>query len=217
MGIAWTVSEIMQHWLFSWFRSVWLWMKVKGNAINTWCITMYGAVARPSLTMITSTVSEKLSARDTHTHARTHTRAHTHTHALTRTGVVGSCKQKQDCVIIRRCQETVQNRGRKASMNMQNVGAFLWRHCFVFLTFAFMPKRRSASFFHLKKKRSNNLFTHKIELKCEHTFYTIPALISFKEKLAALGWIRRTYRNCPERKKSWCRRKEKTLRESPQK
>ena len=34
MGIAWTVSEIMEYLLFSWLKSVWLWMKVKVNIIN---------------------------------------------------------------------------------------------------------------------------------------------------------------------------------------
>ena len=38
MGISWTVSKIIEHLLFSWLRSVWLWMKVKVNIINTGCI-----------------------------------------------------------------------------------------------------------------------------------------------------------------------------------
>ena len=40
MDIAWTVSEIIKHLLFSWFRFVWPWMKVKVNMMNTWCILM---------------------------------------------------------------------------------------------------------------------------------------------------------------------------------
>ena len=48
--------------------SVWPWTKVMVNIINMWCILMYSeAVTVPSLTMMTSTVSEKSLARDTHT------------------------------------------------------------------------------------------------------------------------------------------------------
>ena len=37
-GIAWTVSEIIEHLLLYWLRSVWPWMTVKVNIRNTWCI-----------------------------------------------------------------------------------------------------------------------------------------------------------------------------------
>ena len=43
-------------------------MKMKVNIINTWCILISEAVTVPSLTMMTSTVSEESLARDTHTH-----------------------------------------------------------------------------------------------------------------------------------------------------
>ena len=39
MGIAWTVSEIIGHLLFSWLR-LWPWMKVEVNIINT-CVMHY--------------------------------------------------------------------------------------------------------------------------------------------------------------------------------
>ena len=65
--IAWTVSKIIEH-LFSRLRSVWPWMKVKVNINNTSCILISEAVTMPSLTMITSTVSEESLARDTHRH-----------------------------------------------------------------------------------------------------------------------------------------------------
>ena len=54
MGIAWTVSEIIEHLfklLFSWLRSAWPSMKVKVNIINTWCILMSEAVIMHSLMM----------------------------------------------------------------------------------------------------------------------------------------------------------------------
>ena len=43
---------------------------------------MFEAVIVPSLTMMTSTVSEELLARDTHARTRTHTHTHTHTHSF---------------------------------------------------------------------------------------------------------------------------------------
>ena len=70
MWIAWTVSEIIKHFLFSWLRSVWPWMKVKVNILNTWFILVSMAVTMPSLTMIASVVSKELLARDTHTQNR---------------------------------------------------------------------------------------------------------------------------------------------------
>ena len=42
-------------------------MKVKVNIINPWSILMSDAVTMPSLTMVTSTVSEESLAKDTHT------------------------------------------------------------------------------------------------------------------------------------------------------
>ena len=72
MGIAWTVSEIIEHWLFSWLRSVWPWMKGKVNIINTWCMPMSESVSVPSLTMMISTVSKESFARDTNKHTQTH-------------------------------------------------------------------------------------------------------------------------------------------------
>ena len=70
--IAWTVSEIIENLLFSRVRSVWPWMKVKGNISNTWCIPMSEAVTMPSLTMMTSMVSKESLARWIHTHTYTH-------------------------------------------------------------------------------------------------------------------------------------------------
>ena len=67
------VFEIMENVLFSWLRSVWPWMKVTVNIINTWCILMSEAVTVPSW-MMTSTVAEELLARDRHTY--THTDRH---------------------------------------------------------------------------------------------------------------------------------------------
>ena len=86
-GIAWKVSEIIEYLLFSWLRSVWHWMKVNVNILNTWCILMSEAVAVPSLMMMTSMVSEeslawdrqpaRQPARQTDTHTHTHTQRHT--------------------------------------------------------------------------------------------------------------------------------------------
>ena len=39
MGIAWTVSEIIEHLLFSWFRAVWPWIrsgKSNWNVMHSW-------------------------------------------------------------------------------------------------------------------------------------------------------------------------------------
>ena len=55
LGIAWRVSKIIEHLLFSWLRSVWPWMKVKVDVINTWCILMSEALTVPSLMIVTST------------------------------------------------------------------------------------------------------------------------------------------------------------------
>ena len=55
--------------------------------MNTWCILVTEVVIVPSLTMMTSTVSEESLVRDTHTHthAHAHAHAHAHTHTHTRT------------------------------------------------------------------------------------------------------------------------------------
>ena len=66
MGIAWTVSETFKH-LVTLIRSVWPWMKVKVNTINTCCSLMSEAFTVPSLMMMTVIVSEELLARDRHT------------------------------------------------------------------------------------------------------------------------------------------------------
>ena len=67
-------NNIIKHLLFSWLISVW--MKVKVNILNTWCIIMFEAVTVPSLTMMTSTVSEKSFARDTNTDTRRDRQTH---------------------------------------------------------------------------------------------------------------------------------------------
>ena len=64
MGIAWTVSEIIEHLLFSWLRPLWPWIQVKVNIINTWCILMSAVVTVPSLRMMTFIVSEESLAGD---------------------------------------------------------------------------------------------------------------------------------------------------------
>ena len=48
--------------------SVWPWMKVKVNIIDTWCILMSEAVTLLSLMMMTLIVFEESLTRDTHTH-----------------------------------------------------------------------------------------------------------------------------------------------------
>ena len=72
MEIAWPVSEIIENVIFSWLRSVWPWMKVKVNMINTWCVTMSEARTMQSVMMMTSIVSEESLARDTHTQTGRH-------------------------------------------------------------------------------------------------------------------------------------------------
>ena len=58
------------YYFHSWPRSVWSWMKVKVNIINTWCIAVSEAVTMPSLMMMTLRliVSEESPARDTYGH-----------------------------------------------------------------------------------------------------------------------------------------------------
>ena len=73
MGIAWIVSEVIKHLLFSGLRSVWSWMKIKVNIINTRCISMSETVTMPSLMTMASTVSEESLAGDTHTYTHTQT------------------------------------------------------------------------------------------------------------------------------------------------
>ena len=72
---------------------MWPW-QVKVNIINTWCILISEAVTVPSLTMVTSTVSEESLARDTRTHARMHACTHTHKHSLGSLCYSLLCKQK---------------------------------------------------------------------------------------------------------------------------
>ena len=67
----WNNSEINEHFLFSWVRAVWPWMKVRVNIINTWCISMSEAVTTSSLIMVTSIVSKKSLARDRQTGRQT--------------------------------------------------------------------------------------------------------------------------------------------------
>ena len=71
MSIAWTVSEIIEHLLFSSLRSVWPWMKVKVNIINVWCIHMTEAVTVSNLIMIDLMVSEIWLATDRLTNKHT--------------------------------------------------------------------------------------------------------------------------------------------------
>ena len=77
---AWIVSEIIKHLLFSWVRSVWPWMKVKVDIINTWYILMSEAVTVPSLTMMTN--SFRGIACEGHTHIARDTHTHTHRHGF---------------------------------------------------------------------------------------------------------------------------------------
>ena len=60
--------EIIEHLLFSWLRSVWPWMKVKVNIINTWCILVTEAVTVSNVIAIASLVSEIWLATERHTH-----------------------------------------------------------------------------------------------------------------------------------------------------
>ena len=74
-GIASIFYEVIKHLLFSWFWSVWPWMKVNVNIINMWCKPMAEAVIETSLTMITSQQfprNRKNCRGDTHTRTRTH-------------------------------------------------------------------------------------------------------------------------------------------------
>ena len=68
LWIAWTVSEIIEHLLFSWLRSVWPRMKVKVHIIDKWCILMSEAITLPSLMMMALIVSEESLVRDRHRH-----------------------------------------------------------------------------------------------------------------------------------------------------
>ena len=79
MGIAWTVSEIIEHLLFSRVRSVRPWMKVKVNIINTWCIHVTEAVTVSNVIAIASLVSEIWRVTDT---GQTDIRTHRHRHLV---------------------------------------------------------------------------------------------------------------------------------------
>ena len=72
MEIAWIVSEIIECVLSLWLISVWPWMKVRVNIINTLsvCITMSKAVIVPSLMMITSNSFWGIACKG---HTQTHT------------------------------------------------------------------------------------------------------------------------------------------------
>ena len=78
MGIAWTVVEIIEHFVFSWLRSVWPWMKVKVNIIDTWCIAISEAVNRLRLMVMASILfprnrlrgTDRQADRQRHTQAR---------------------------------------------------------------------------------------------------------------------------------------------------
>ena len=92
MGIAWIISEIMKHLLFSWLRSVWPWMQVKVNIINTWCILVTEAVTVSNMIAIslkkdiqTDRQTDRQTDTQTHTHTHAHWHTHTHTHTDTHT------------------------------------------------------------------------------------------------------------------------------------
>ena len=112
MGIARTVSEIIKYLLFSWLRSVWPWMKVQVNIINTWCILMSEAVTLPSLMMMALIASEDLLARD----------RHTHTHRL---GVVylnlslKTLKTKRETILSHTCTSNTEIRHEKRTQSQQ--------------------------------------------------------------------------------------------------
>ena len=67
-GIAWTVSEIIEHFLFSWLIPAWPWMKVKVNIMYMQCIHLTEAVTVSNLISIASLASEVWLAMDRHTH-----------------------------------------------------------------------------------------------------------------------------------------------------
>ena len=76
LGITWIVSKIIKHLLFSWFWSVWPWMKVKVNIINShnmWCILVTEAVifAKFDDDDFNSFLLNRLRGTHTHTHTDT--------------------------------------------------------------------------------------------------------------------------------------------------
>ena len=72
MGIAWILSEIIKRLFFNdYITSVWPWIKVKVNIINTWCISMSEAVTVWRLMMMTSIASEDSIAFEGHTQTQT--------------------------------------------------------------------------------------------------------------------------------------------------
>ena len=70
MGIAWIVSQIIKHLLFSWLRSMWPSM-VKVNIIHTWSILITEAVTVSNVIAIASLVSEIWLATERHRHTHT--------------------------------------------------------------------------------------------------------------------------------------------------